>query len=71
MARLVATWMNEDRTEGAQLDADGFLHILHRKDSSEVWSPAERLDPKDFRVTRSGKGHVNMVGVTFIKSKQR
>ena len=36
---VIATWVNEDRTRGFQLQADGTLVEVVRSSPSDVWSP--------------------------------
>lgn len=36
---VIGTWMNDDRTRGYQLQADGALSAIEREKPSDVWSP--------------------------------
>ena len=40
---IIATWINEDRTEAVQLSNDGSATVMTREASYMIWSPPRRL----------------------------
>jgi len=40
---VIAEWMNEDRTRGYSLQANGDLVEIQREHPSDMWSPPQHL----------------------------
>lgn len=66
--RLVAIFMNADKTVGAKLWDNGILDVMQRENSGQMWSPATALTAEDFVV--KGDDRLNLVGVTWTRAQR-
>ena len=42
MAKTIAKWINEDKTQAVMLSDDGTVAYIHRENSGQLWSPPEK-----------------------------